>query len=139
MTFYTSADAVFNLAIGYIQYINENLTINGGFKTDFCSQNGQLSGGWNENGQKPWLNDLYFDKYHLIAGPNLEVQKFVIVLGIQYTWGRQKDLYNFINLSDPVEYNAEKNLALQGERQANMSVNYNEVSVFFGVTYGFGQ
>lgn len=68
---------------------------------------------------------------------NFACEKFGIVLGIQYTWGRKNELYNLINFSDPVEYNPATNLALQGTRQNNMKISYNEISLFFGVTYGF--
>ena len=139
MTFYTSARAVLNLGLGFVQYINERLTINGGFKTDFNT----LTGMDQKDVVNPWyhplMNDLYFDKFHIIAGPRLDVKRFGIVLGIQYTWGRQKDLYNIANFSDPFEYIPETNQALQGVRQKNMNVIYNEISLFFGVTYGFGQ
>jgi hypothetical protein len=139
MNFYTSANAVLNVGVGFVQYINDELTINGGFKTDFNSLTGneqKIEGGLNS---QPTLSDLYFDKFHIIVGPSLSVKKFGIVLGIQYTWGRADNLYNMANLSEAVEFNPETNQALQGVRQENMKLSYNEISIFFGVTYGFGQ
>ncbi len=40
MNYNTSANAVLNVAVGFDQYINDKLTINGGFKTDFNSLTG---------------------------------------------------------------------------------------------------
>ena len=39
MSFYTSANAIFNAGLGFVQYINDNLMINAGFKTDFNAMN----------------------------------------------------------------------------------------------------
>ncbi len=139
MNFNTSANAVLNVGVGFVQYINDELTINGGFKTDFNSLTGdeQIMVGTLNN--QPALSNLYFNKFHIIVGPSLSVKKFGIVLGIQYTWGREDNLYNMANLSNPVEYIPETNQSLQGIRQNNMKLNYNEISIFFGATYGFGK
>ena len=139
MTYYSAADEVLNVGVGFVQYINENLTINGGFKTDFNTLTGSEQKTPIDPNISPRISDLYFDKFHIIAGPRLDVKRFGFVLGIQYTWGRQGDLKNMINLTDAVEFIPETNQALQGIRQSNMTVNYNEISLFFGITYGFGQ
>lgn len=138
MTYTTRAKSVLNVGIGFVQYVNEYITINGGFKTDFNNLTGDDQKFLNYLDDNPSLSNLYFDRFHIIAGPRLNVKKFGFVLGIQYTWGREENLYNVLNFSEPVEYNPKSGLALQGVRSANMSVSYNELSFFFGISYGFG-
>jgi hypothetical protein len=138
MTYNARANSVLNVGIGFAQYVNEHLTINGGIKTDFNNLTGEDQKFLSYLSENPSLSNLYFDRFHIIAGPRLDVKKFGFVLGLQYSWGREENLYNILNLSEPVEYNPETGLALQGVRSNNMSVSYNEFSFFFGISYGFG-
>jgi len=87
----------------------------------------------------PQLADIYLDKYHIIAGPYVEVKQFSAVVGIQYTWGRKQNTENLVNYEAPLEYIPEKDLALQGYPENTMNVKYNELSLFLGITYGFGK
>lgn len=139
MNYYTYAKSIFNIGFGFIQYINENLTINGGFKTDFNVIIDIDKKEFNIGDQRPTLTNIKFDKFHIIAGPRLNVKKFGVVLGIQYTWGREQDMLNVVNFSDPIEYNPITKQALQGIRQKNMEIHYNEISLFFGLSYVFGK
>jgi hypothetical protein len=136
MTFYASANAVLNGGVGFIQYINEKLTINGGFKTDFNTTKTAPQRELDDPERKPRLSFLRFDKFHIMAGPRLNIKKFGLVLGIQYTTGGAKDQYNLVTFSNPVEYDPLTNAALQGELSKDMDIHYSEVSFFFGVTYG---
>ena len=138
MTYFAGANALFNVAIGFVQVINENLTLAGGFKTDlnnlaYVEENRERFENF------PQIADIYVDKYHVVAGPYFEVKKLSAVLGIQYTWGRKYNLSNLINYADPVEYIPETDDALQGEKQNNMHIKYNELSLFIGITYAFGR
>jgi hypothetical protein len=139
MNYKTKSQAVFNVALGFIQNFSEKLTVSGGFKTDFNNLSDLDQPVWEDQWTEPINKKVYFNKYHLIAGPVLRLENFGIILGIQYTWGRKRDLYNITNLTNAIEYNPETELALQGERQPNMSFTYNEISVFFGITYGLGR
>jgi hypothetical protein len=139
MSFLTSARGVFNVAIGFIQYFSDRLTIAGGFKTDFNNlstinrydgRNSQLVSN---------MSNLYVDKYHVIVGPSFQIKTFGVTLGVQYTWGRQRNLPNIANFTNPIEFNPETNRSLQGISENNMTLKYNEVSIFFGVSYGFGR
>jgi hypothetical protein len=139
MTFYSSANAVLNVGVGYDQFINDHFTIKSGFRTDFNTLTGQEQIILNE----PWYNSrlsrIYYDKFHLIVGPAIRVKKFGVVLGIQYTWGRKSELSNTLSFVDPVEFDPLTHLSLQGVRQNNMKLSHNEISIFFGVTYGFAR
>jgi hypothetical protein len=61
-----------------------------------------------------------------------------IMIGLQYSLGREKKQKQFINLSDPLEYNIEEMAPLQGTRQNNMNAFYNSISIYFGATFNFG-
>jgi hypothetical protein len=139
MNYYASASQVLNIAIGLDQYINENLTINGGFKTDFNAFGTSDQKVLGSQDFEPSVSTLTFNQYHFIVGPSFKVRRFGVVLGIQYTRGRNKDLYNLAFFTDPVEYNPETRQSLQGTRQQNMNLRYNEISIFFGLTYGLGK
>ena len=139
MNFNAAAGQVFNFAIGLDQFISDKLTINGGFKTDFNAFVGDRQKVIGSQDIEPILSSVVFNQYHIIIGPSFKVKKFGVVLGVQYTRGRNKDLYNLAFFNEPIEYNPETNQSLQGVRQQNMNLRYNEISIFFGITYGLGR
>ena len=139
MNFNAVAGQVFNLAVGLDQYVNEKLTINGGFKTDFSAFNESEQKVIGSQDFEPSLSSVVFNKYHIIVGPSFSVKRFGVVLGVQYTQGRNKNLYNLAFFNDPVEYNPSTRQSLQGVREQNMNLRYNEISIFFGITYGLGK
>jgi len=61
-----------------------------------------------------------------------------LMIGFQYTLGRANNQKQYLNLSDPVEYNMTENVPLQGTRQNTMKGSYNSLSVYFGATFNFG-
>jgi hypothetical protein len=132
MSFYYNADPVTNVAIGFRQYFNEKISVLGGFRTDFSSYS-EISDEFENN--KPKLFKIHQDKFHFTGGPYLSWKKINLFLGLQYSFGRADDLEQIINFSDPVEYNSQSGESLQGIRKNNMSINYNELSLFFGFTY----
>ena len=71
-----------------------------------------------------------------MAGPSFNIKKLGLVLGIQYTFGRVNDQYNLAYFSNPVEYDPITKAALQGDITKDMSIKYNEISFFFGLSYG---
>jgi len=135
MTFYTSAQEVLNIGLGFIQQVNDNFTINGGFKTDFNALYSHREKTEDEFWYNPRLSEIYFDKFHFVAGPSVTFKRVGIILGIQFTMGRKKDIYQLFNLTDPVEYDPITHLSLQGPYQNTMNLKYNEISIFFGITY----
>ncbi len=139
MTFYESADSVLNAGAGVTQYINEKLTINGGFRTDFNTTKTAPLPELVEPDGKPKMSVLHYDKFHIMAGPRLQLKKIGLVLGVQYTTGKAKDQYNISTFNNPIEYDPVTNIALQGQVARDMEINYTEVSIFFGLTYGIGK
>lgn len=139
MSYFSSSDGVFNFALGYVQYFSEKFTVAGGFKTDFNNLSTVARSTNPEDLLHPRMRNLYLDKYHLLVGPSFRIKTFGVILGIQYSWGRQWDLPNIANFSNPIEFNPETNKSLQGIQENNMVLKYNEITLFFGVTYGFSR
>ncbi|MCK5469762.1 MAG: hypothetical protein KAI99_14680 [Cyclobacteriaceae bacterium] len=135
MSFHYTAGPVTNIALGFVQYFNEKISALGGFRTDFSSAT-ELPD--NTNGEKPQTFKIHQDKFHFTGGPFFQLNKFNLILGLQYSFGRGDNLEQIINYSDPIEYNALTGESLQGTRNNNMRINYNEISVFFGITYRTG-
>jgi hypothetical protein len=131
MSYYFEASAVTNAAIGFKQYISPKLFFLGGFRTDFTVSD-QDNSRYVSN--KFSVNQVHFDKYHITAGAVLEIKKFKVISGVQYTRGRNRGMTEIINYSDPVEYNPLTDQALEGIRQNNAEVIYNDISLFFGVS-----
>ena len=66
------------------------------------------------------VRSIYLNKYHVIVGPSFQIKTFGVILGVQYAWGRNKDVINITSFTDALEYNPETNLSLQGNIENNM-------------------
>ena len=129
-----AAKPVFNIAIGYRKKIAENLVFLCGFKTDLNSRKGvdyESYSGYNT------LRALDLNAYHVSAGLRLNIRGHELVTGLNYGFGHEKRRKQFLNLSDPVEFNQEEGRALQGTRQNNMTVTHNAISLYFGANLRF--
>ena len=60
--------------------------------------------------------------------------RYKIVTGLQYTLGRNKDTYQRVNYSNPIEYNPATDQSLVGIGRTNAEAALNEIALFFGVT-----
>jgi hypothetical protein len=129
MSYYTSAISVTNLAVGIKQYISPTFFFLGGFRTDFTSG---ASDDIRFAGDKFKINQIHIDKYHITVGPVLSIKRFQVVTGLQYTFGRNNNMLQVVNYSDPVEYNPITRQALEGLRQNTATAKVNELAFFFG-------
>jgi len=129
MSYYTSANSVTNLAFGFKQFISPTFFFMGGFRTDFTSG---VSDDIRFAGDKFKINQIHIDKYHITVGPVLTIKRFEVVTGLQYTLGRNNDMLQVVNYSDPVEYNPITRQALEGIRQNSATARINELAFFFG-------
>jgi hypothetical protein len=132
MNFYYGAAAVTNISLGFMQHFTEKFSLLGGFRTDFSSASFL---GDELEANEPKTFKINTDKFHLTGGPYFHWQRFNIFLGLQYTFSKVDDLEQIINFTEPVEYNPDSGESLQGVRDNTMRVNYNELSLFFGITY----
>jgi hypothetical protein len=129
MSYYTAANSVTNFAIGFKQYISSTFFLFGGFRTDFTSG---VSDDIRFVGDKFKINQIHIDKYHITVGPVLTIKRFQVVTGLQYSFGRNNEMLQVVNYSDPVEYNPITNQALEGMRQNTATAKVNELAFFFG-------
>jgi len=135
LTFVSGAKPVLNAAVGSRWLMKENYMILVGFRTDF---NYQKNLDFNPYTENKLLKGLNLDLYHFTGGLSWRIRGQDIMLGLQYTLGREKEQKQIVNLSDPVEYNTTKHVALQGTRQNTMNSHINSLSIYFGATFNFG-
>ena len=136
LTFVTGAKPVFNASIGYRWVVSETVMILSGFRTDF-SYTKNLN--YAPYVQHKTINNFVLDKYHLTSGLTIKIFGHDFIAGLQYTIGHEKGQKQFVNLSDPIEFNYDELKALQGTRTNSMKTTLNSVSLYFGATINFGE
>ncbi len=136
LTFVNGAKPVFNVGVGYRWIINETLMVLSGFRTDFSHKK---NFDFNPYVEEKTVKSFVLDKYHLTSGLTLRFMGHDFITGLQYTLGYEKGQKQFVNLSDPVEFNNEELRALQGTRTNSMKTVLNAVSLYFGATINFGE
>jgi len=128
---YHGANSVLNLAIGYHYYINENISMLGGLRTDFSN-----IGEFKKDNPMLWsIAALDYGIYHITFGGEFKIRQLDFVAGIEYSRAREDNKQQVINFSDPLEYIPTTGEALQGIQTNTMNVNYNALSLFIGLTY----
>jgi hypothetical protein len=135
LTFVSGAKPVFNAALGYRWVVKENIMLMTGIRTDF---NYRKNYNYAPLLESKSIKGVQLDYYHLTGGISLRIWGQDLITGLQYTIGREKDQTQFVNLSDPVEYNYIEKAPLQGTRQNNMNSLLNSLSLYFGATFNFG-
>ncbi len=134
MSYYFKAKAVTNIAFGFKKQITSSLAFLGGFRTDFTANNEDDT---RYVTNKYSIIQVHLNKYHITSGLGLKIKKFTIVSGLQYTFGRNKNMEQMVNYSEPVEYNPETQHALEGIRQNTTRARLNDFSLFLGVSVDF--
>lgn len=133
MSYYNYANSVLNIAFGFRQYLSPSLTFLGGCRTDFSA---------NDIGNTRFVNNKYsvnqvsMNKYHITSGVVFAIKNFRVISGIQYTFGRNSDMTQAVNYSDPIEYIPSTQQALEGIRQNNAQANLNEFALILGLSVG---
>ena len=131
MSYYFKAKAVTNLAIGFKKQISTSLAFMGGFRTDFTASSEDDT---RYVANKFSVIQVHINKYHITSGLGFKKKNFLIISGIQYTFGRSENMEQLISYSDPVEYDPGTQYALEGIRQNNTHARLNEFSLFLGVS-----
>jgi hypothetical protein len=135
LTYAGGAKPVFNFAFGYSTTLKKGLLLMGGFRTDFNSKKNLDYGEFADYNKTHSLN---VDRYHVTCGLSWNIFGQDIITGIQYTLGHSKGQRQLANLSDPVEYNPDTGLALQGVPTYEMNSWFNAISLYFGASFNFG-
>ncbi|WP_020532339.1 hypothetical protein [Flexithrix dorotheae] len=126
------ANAITNIAIGLEKEISEEMVILGGVRTDFNFRKDfdfkEFSDFRNQQG-------IEYDVYHLTGGAKFNIKASNIILGIQYSISREKDLKQLVDLGTPSEGT---DPPLQGTIDNDVKFAYNGVGIFFGFNLNFG-
>jgi len=125
---------VLNIAIGYKKMITETLGFLSGFRTDSNPyQMGYNPKYWESNS----FEALNINLFHFTGGIKFDYKKSSFVVGLQNSFGFKNKQNEFINFSDPVAYNPDTKLALQGSLNHQMSYNYNSLGLYLGFSIEF--
>ena len=122
-----------NWAVGFKKYVSPNLDLLIGFRTDFTNKSNESESQLNYENHN--LGSIHFDKYHLTFGTDFKIKTFNIVTGIQYSHGSRKNMTQLVNFSNPIEYNPNLDISLQGIREDNATLKLNEIALFFGINF----
>jgi len=68
---------------------------------------------------------------------NFQFRQSTFVVGLQYTNGIKRNQAEFINFSEPLAYNEETQLALQGPKNNQMSYYYNALGFYLSFSISF--
>jgi hypothetical protein len=134
LTFVSGARPVLNGAIGYRWFVKENLMMMAGFRTDFNYQKDVDLSPFSMDKRMKGIN---LNLYHVTTGFSWNILGQDLITGFQYTVGREKDQEQFANLSEPVEFNKEEMVPLQGTKNNTMNILLNSLSLYFGATFNF--
>ena len=107
----------------------------GGFRTDFNYRENF------EDNPRAMNNTMLgpsLSVHHLTTGLSWNIRGQDLITGLQYTIGRDKNQEQYLNLTNPVEYNFEEMAPLQGTKQNTMNSLLNSLSLYFGATFNFG-
>jgi hypothetical protein len=135
LSFMHAAKPVINAAIGYRLTLRNEVMMLGGFRTDFNYRDVTEN---SYDARRSIQKALTLDVYHLTWGLRTNILGQDVMAGIQYSFGMKKGLKQYINLSDPVEYNQVEQAPLQGIRQDNMNAYHHSISLYLGATFNFG-
>ncbi|MDN3641685.1 hypothetical protein QWY87_03165 [Lutimonas halocynthiae] len=133
MSYTTQAKSVTNVGIGWKQFISPSFFLLGGFRTDFTVAEIDQKVIF---GDETELNRIHLDKYHFSVGPVFSMKNFKVITGVQYTYGRNKNMQQIVSFTDPVEYIPALDQSLYGRKDNSASASLNEIALFLGVTVG---
>jgi hypothetical protein len=126
--------SILNLAIGYKKMLKESLGFLAGIRSDFnpyiMSYRTNI---WGKNSFQNLNNNLI----HITGGIKFDYKKSSFVVGLQHSYGYKGNQSEFINFSEPLAFDEETGLALQGIRQNNASHSYNALGFYLGFSISF--
>ncbi len=128
---------VINVALGYMLEMRENFELMFGFKSDFNSY--YLPKSFLEShADAMQFERVTADFFHLTGGANFIFRKKLkINAGLALSYGRSTNNKQFINFTNVKWYIPGDNLALQGERQNDMTYSSINLGLIIGFSYDF--
>lgn len=126
--------SILNFAIGYKKMLSESLGFLAGLRSDFnpyiMSYRTDI---WSANSFQNLNNNLF----HLTGGIKFDYKKSSFVVGLQHSYGYKTNQSEFINFSEPLAFDEESGLALQGKRKNNAKYSYNALGFYLGFSVSF--
>ena len=134
LTFFDGANPVLNAAIGYRWDLKKDLKLLSGLKTDFNHKKNYETSPIDPD---KTIKSIDVDFYHLTTGLTIRIKGQDITAGLQYSLGINKNTKQFVNLSDPVEFNFDELRALQGTRTNTVKSAYNMFTLLLAASFNF--
>jgi long-subunit fatty acid transport protein len=135
--YYVGNKVIINFALGYKREVKDNLELLFGFKSDFYSFFiPQLFKTEHKNSNI--FTGVGADLFHFTGGANFIFKKrFKLNMGGSVSYGRSNKNIQFINFSNPLWYDYDTKLALQGVREEKMTFQQINLGLFLGFSLEF--
>jgi hypothetical protein len=134
LSFASRQKPVYNMGVAFKQIVNSELTLSGGFRTDFKYMEHPDKPGFMEVNKR---SQYAMNVYHFNSGMGYNFRRGSITLGMQFSYGQENNQNQIINFTEPVEYISDKIMALTGPVNNVVMVRYFDVSVYFGFMFNF--
>ena len=134
LTLESSQNSVFNAGVAFKQHVRSDLMISGGFRTDFKYADPESEPGFLEYNKR---SSYAINVYHFNFGLGYKFKRGSFILGMQYSYGQEKNQKQVVNLIDPVEYISEEIMPLSGPVNNQVLVRYLDVTVYLGFQFNF--
>jgi hypothetical protein len=123
-----------NIAIGFKKMLSEKLGFLAGMRTDFnpyiMSYRDDI---WGDNSFENSNTNLL----HINGGIKFDYKKSSFIVGLQNSYGFKTKQKEFVNFTEPLAYNPDTKLALQGEKRNQSSYYYNSLGFYLGFSISF--
>jgi hypothetical protein len=106
-----------------------------GFKTDFDAAVRMTPGNVFE--EATTFKEVQANIYHYNIGGKLNILKSSFTVGFQFSYGQAKNIPQYANFTDPVLYNPDTGMGLQGPRSNTMIYRYFDIGFYLGFLFGF--
>jgi len=135
LSFYYQTKQIVNFAIGYQYKFSDKVEILSGFKTDFDAAVRMTPGNVFE--EATTFKEVQANIYHYNIGGKLNILKSSFTVGFQFSYGQAKNIPQYANFTDPVLYNPDTGMGLQGTRSNTMIYKYFDIGFYLGFLFGF--
>jgi hypothetical protein len=134
LSFSAKHNPVLNAGVAFKQQIRSDLMFSGGFRTDFRYFDPSDDPGLLEINKRTNYN---LNIYHFNYGFNRNFRRGSITLGMQFSYGQEKNQPQGVNLSAPVEYISDDILPLTGPIANNVTIRFYDLSIYLGFLFNF--
>lgn len=134
LSFSAKHNPVLNAGVAFKQQIRSDLMFSGGFRTDFRYFNTSEDPGLIEMNKRTNYN---LNIYHFNYGFNRNFKRGSITMGMQFSYGQEKNQRQAVNLSAPVEFISDDILPLSGPLANNVTIRYYDLTMYVGFLFNF--